>query len=427
MSRLANRIEPLPALCYDERRSGPLRDAIAPPYDLIGPELQDALYSRNPYNVVRLELNREADPYQAAARTLKEWLRAGVLTQTAPAIYLYTQTFQNAGRTLSRNALLARILLEEFSEGRILPHERTFPKAKEDRLRLLAATRLNVSPIFGLYPSGHADLEELIARMLARGAAISVGDDSGVDHQLRRIDSPAAIASVQKSLAETRVLIADGHHRYETALEYRRRMRAADHDPPARRPYDYVMMALVAFDDPGLVILPTHRVIRHLRPEQLAKFRSLNAQHFTVEEFDEAGAMRAKLTTLPSGYFGAIVRGLRPRVMHINNYAAMNYALPYAPKQVRELDVSILHALVFDKIFGITEDEVRKGGNIEYTIDDAAAQRAIEAGAADAAFFLNPSTVEELEAVSKTGATMPEKSTYFYPKLITGLAMNPVW
>jgi uncharacterized protein (DUF1015 family) len=427
MNSLAHRIEPLPALSYDTRRAGPPRNVIAPPYDLIGPELQDELYSRGPYNIVRLELNREADPYQAAARTLDEWLRDGVLAQSAPAIYLYTQRFQAGGRTLARNALLVRIRLEEFSEGRILPHERTFPKAKEDRLRLLMATRLNVSPIFGLYPSGHDELEGLIAGALTDAAAISIDDDSGVDHQLRALDSPAAIALAQKSLADARVLIADGHHRYETALEYRRRMRAAENDPPAPRPYDYVMMALVAFNDPGLVILPTHRLVRHLSPEQLAKFKSLNARHFSIEEFDAAGAMRAKLAALPPGCFGAIVRGVHPRIMRINDYSAMQSALPGAPKEVRELDVSILHALVFDRILGIDADQVRKGGNIEYTIDAAAAERAVESGAADAVFLLNPSTVEELEAVSKTGATMPEKSTYFYPKLVTGLLMNPVW
>ena len=426
MTQLAHRIEPLPGLTYDVNRAGALRDLIAPPYDLIGPQLQDELYSRSPYNVVRLELNREADPYQDAARTLERWMRAGVLKPTAPAIHLYTQTFQMGDRTMRRNALLVRIRLEEFSEGRILPHERTFPKAKEDRLRLLGATRVNVSPIFGLYPSAHDKVDALIERALDRPAAIAVADDAAVDHQLRAIDAPGEVAFVQAELADARILIADGHHRYETALEYRRQMRAKENNPFQARPYDYVMMALVAFSDPGLVILPTHRIIRRLSAERLALFKSYNATHFTVEEFDRADEMRARLTQLSTGHFGAIVRGMRPRIMHLNNYSTLQYALPYAPREVRELDVSILHAMVFDRIFGIREEDVRKGMLIEYTIDAASAQNEVETGKADAVFLLNPSKVEEIERVSRTLATMPEKSTYFYPKLVTGLLMNPI-
>lgn len=424
---LIHRIEPLAGLTYDVNRVGPLRDVIAPPYDLITPQMQDELYARSPFNVARLELNREADPYGDAARTLEAWLRDGVLIPAAPAIYLYTQTFQMGERTFRRNALLARIRLEEISEGRIVPHERTFTKAKEDRLRLLEATRLNVSPIFGLYPAMYDELEGLIEHVLEQPPVIAVADDALVDHQMRRIDSPTAISFVRETLAHARILIADGHHRYETALEYRRRMRARENNPDTARPYDYVMMALVGFSDPGLVILPTHRIIRRLGQERISEFKSYNAQHFSVEEFDRADDMRAKLARLSTGYFGAIVRDTRPRIMHLNNYSTLQHALPYEPKEVRELDVSILHALVFGRMFNIDAETVRKSHPIEYTIDGAAAQHEVESGNADAAFLLNPSSVEEIEKVSRTMSTMPEKSTYFHPKLITGLMMNPVW
>ncbi|HXR24394.1 MAG TPA: DUF1015 domain-containing protein, partial [Candidatus Binataceae bacterium] len=251
------RIAPFRALTFNLARSGPLERIVAPPYDLINQTRQNELYARSPYNVVRLELNRDADPYASAAATLAQWIDACVVEPALqPAMYFYTQTFQIEGRRLVRSGMIARIRLEEFKDGRILPHERTFPKAKEDRLRLLTATRVNVSPIFGLYPSGDTAVEALLAKVAARAPMIEVTDDLGIVNEVRAIDDAEEIAIVQRALADARVLIADGHHRYETALEYRRRRRAQDGNPAGTRPYDYVMMTLVAFDDPGLVILP---------------------------------------------------------------------------------------------------------------------------------------------------------------------------
>lgn len=428
MSMLAERIEPFAAMVFNLARCGELRNLVAPPYDLIDHARQAELYARSPWNVIRLELNREADPYASAAATLQQWVADRILERAArPAIYFYTQSFELEGRKLRRNGLIARVRLEEFAAGRILPHERTFPKAKEDRLRLLTATRANISPIFGLYPSGAASVEHLLELVAARPPMLEVVDDLGIANQVRAIDSPDEIATVQSALAGTRVLIADGHHRYETALEYRRRQRAAENNPAEARSYDYVMMTLVAFNDPGLVILPTHRVVHHLPAAAIASFEKRARQTFEIDQFSEPGAMRSALTARGRGALGVALKG-DPwfRILRLKSRDALPAALPQAPEEVRGLDVSILHAIVFDRIFGIKPEEVRQGGNLEYTIDAAGALAAVASGTVDGAFLMNPPTVQNVERVSNAGATMPEKSTYFYPKLLTGLVINPL-
>jgi uncharacterized protein (DUF1015 family) len=427
MSGLSERIEPFRALLYNRDRVPDLASVVAPPYDLIGEERQSELYRRSPHNIVRLELGREPDRYGASAATLAEWRRSGVLA-LAPraAIYLYSQMFEAEGRELRRDGFIARVRLEEFGHGRILPHEKTFPKAKEDRLRLLTALNTNVSPVFGLYSGTHRELDALMATLIARSAFAEVVDDLGIRNQLRAIEDPDEIAIVQRALASVRILIADGHHRYETALNYRRIRRAAEGDPSEPKPYDFTMMTLVACGSPGLVILPTHRVVSRLDAAAIASFGMRAREIFEIDEIDR-DRMRAELARRGRGHIGVALRGsdttwiLRPRAAR-----AMETALPQAPQAVRDLDVSILHALVLDRIFGMKPEAVKAGGNIEYTIDGAGALDAVFAGRADGAFLMNPPSIDEVERVSDCGATMPEKSTYFYPKLITGLVMNPL-
>ncbi|MGB6553478.1 MAG: DUF1015 domain-containing protein, partial [Candidatus Binataceae bacterium] len=214
----AERIEPLRALLYDRAIAGEPAAVVAPPYDLIGSARQNELYERSRYNIVRLEFGRDADRYAAAAATLREWLAAGVLRRLErPAIFHYTQRFSIDGRSLVRTGLIARIRLEPFGAGRILPHEKTFPAAKEDRLKLLTAIRTNTSSIFGLYSGQHPELDHLRTEVAARAPLIELTDDLAIRNELRVIDAPAEIAAIQRALATPRVLIADGHHRYETA------------------------------------------------------------------------------------------------------------------------------------------------------------------------------------------------------------------
>jgi uncharacterized protein (DUF1015 family) len=429
MNPLGQRLEPFAAMLFDRGRSGDLKDLIAPPYDLIDSKRQNELYARNSHNVVRLELNRENDPYAAAAATMQQWIAGGILAPAEqPAIYSYTQKFDLNGRELSRHGLIARVRLEEFTAGRILPHERTFPKAKEDRLRLLTATRTNISPIFGLFPSGDRELADLVREVKTRPAMLEVIDDLGIHNEVRPIDSIGEIAIVQRALANARILIADGHHRYETALEYRRRRRAAaGQDADMIAPFDYVMMTLVAFDDPGLVILPTHRQVRELPAEAIATFDARAREAFDIDSHKDPGDLKRALAAGGRGSLGVALRGDRTlRILRLRNQDALKDSLPDAAQAVRELDVSILHALVFDRIFGLKPEAIRAGGNIEYTIDADGALAAVSAGTSAGAFLMNPPTVNDVERVCGAGATMPEKSTYFHPKLLTGLLMNPL-
>jgi uncharacterized protein (DUF1015 family) len=438
MSGNLERLEPFRALTFNRERVGSLDRVIAPPYDLIDRARQDELYARSPFNVVRLELNREADPYSAAAATLAQWIETRVVERTSRrTIYFYTQRFEVDGQWMARSGMIARIRLDEFKDGRILPHERTFPKAKEDRLRLLASTRVNVSPIFGLYSSGDTALEALLAEVATRAPVIEVTDDLGIVNEVRAIEEVPEIAVVQRALTEERVLIADGHHRYETALEYRRRRRAQDRNPAQAREYDYVMMTLVAFNDPGLVILPTHRVVQRLPAAAIASFAARATETFEVREVasrelvsrdtDSIEALGAAMAELGRGTIGVVLKDDHAlRLLRLRDHDALKAALPNVPAAVRDLDVSILHALVFERIFGIKPDEVRTGGNLEYTIDLRGAIKEVMSGSADGAFIMAAPTVHDVERVCDTGATMPEKSTYFYPKLLTGLVMNPL-
>jgi uncharacterized protein (DUF1015 family) len=428
VSRLSKRIEPFRPLMYNRDLAGEPALVVAPPYDLIGPERQQQLYQRSPYNIVRLELGREADRYGAAEKTLADWMARGVIERAAaPAIFQYTQTFDVEGRLMHRTGFIARVRLEEFERGRILPHERTFPAAKEDRLRLLTALQVNTSSIFGLYSGAHPELNRLRERVASRQPMIDLVDDLGIHNELRRIESADEIAVIQRELESPRILIADGHHRYETALNYRRARR---HENPsgAPQPYDYTMMTLVACDDPGLMILPTHRVVKSLPHSAIATFTERAREVFDVEEITHRDRFRARLEDSGTGAIGVSLKNNSTYlILRLHDHSAMKAAMPKAPDEVRRLDVSVLHALVFDRIFGLRADEIRRGGNIEYTIEIGGALSAVAQGRADGAFLMNPPSIQDVERVSDAGATMPEKSTYFHPKLLTGLAMNPLF
>lgn len=440
MSQLKARIEPFPALIFNCERAGRLEDLIAPPYDLVDQAKQQQLYARSLNNVVRLELNRDADPYSSAAATLVRWIADGILQHLQPAIFLYTQTFKLDSQQYNRRGWVVRMRLEEFERGRVLPHERTFPKAKEDRLRLLAATRANISSVFGLYPSEHQVLKDLMAEVVNRPPTLEARDDLGILNQVHTVDSPTQVRAIQQALDAARVLIADGHHRYETALEYRRRvMNYAQnlHLPSSFagestgegtgfRPEDYVMITLVAFDDPGLVILPTHRVIHALSGDQVHAYRVGIREKFEVEEFKDTTAMIAQLKSRGRGYIGAVLTNTSPSIIHLRTHDDMVRALPQTQEEVRRLDVTTLHTLILEEILGVTPQMVRSGENIGYTIDGSVAVADVASGRTAAAFLLSPPTVNDIEKVSNAGGVMPEKSTYFYPKLQTGLLINPL-
>ncbi|HKF28025.1 MAG TPA: DUF1015 domain-containing protein [Candidatus Binataceae bacterium] len=427
MNHLGARIEPLRALLYDQRIVRDLARVLAPPYDVISEAQQRDLYERSPYNVVRLELGRDADRYAAAQATLREWVDGGVLRRAErPSLFLYTQRFPAEGRNFVRTGFVVRFRLEDFARGRVLPHEKTFPAPKEDRFKLLAATRTNISSIFGLYSGSHPELDRVRGEVMSRAPLVEADDSLGIRNELRAIAAPDEIATVQSALESARVLIADGHHRYETALSYRTERRANEH-PSDPQGFDYTMMTLVACADPGLVILPTHRIVRRFRPQAMASFAAQAREAFEVSEVDDRVALRSGLAAGGHGTIGIALAGAqRFFLVRLRDPDTTARVIPEAPTEVRTLDVTVLHTLIFDQIFSLKAAEIRKGGNLEYTIDANAALDAVRDGRADGAFLVNPPSITDVERASDAGATMPEKSTYFFPKLVTGLVLNPL-
>src|SRR6266481_2789802 len=309
MSETGKRIEPFSALLYNREVAGEPARVVAPPYDLIGAARQNQLYERSPYNIVRLELGREPDRYAVAEKTLADWLGARVLVRAPrPAIYQYTQSFDVEGRLLHRTGFIARVRLEEFSSRRIVPHERTFPAAKEDRLSLLTALQMNTSSIFALYSSAHPELDRLRERVAVREPLIDLVDDLGIRNELRVIDAPEEIRIIQRELESPRLLIADGHHRYETALNYRRARRHenASSEP---EPYDYTM--------------------KTLDREAIAAFPERAREIFKVEEIAHRDEFRARLERAGSGAIGVTLRNSPTYfILRLRSRTALKVAMP---------------------------------------------------------------------------------------------------
>jgi uncharacterized protein (DUF1015 family) len=391
-------ISPFPAVRYDAARVGPLAGVIAPPYDVISPAEQAALYDRSPYNVVRLILARETPRAEAAARALGEWVEARVLVRDpAPGLYVYRQTFHVAGLgERTREGILCRLRLEDFASGVVRPHERTFPGPKADRLALLRATGAYLSPIFGLHAGAGASVREVIAAATAGAPLEEVVDPGGEAHRVWGITDAATIERVRAALAPESILIADGHHRYETALGFR-----DEGGPP------YVLAYVADMHDPGLVILPTHRLVRGPLPLDAATLEARLRETFAVSPMP-AGVPRAA---------GEIDCILPDRRLRLRALPAALARLDGLAATLRVLDVTLFQRAILEPILGIDTH------GLAFTHDDAEAIAAVPREAA-AAFLVNPPSIDAVRAVCLAGEVMPEKSTYFYPKLADGLVFD---
>ncbi len=408
--------------------------AIAPPYDVISPDEQQALYRRSAYNIVRVEYGEQHDRdtpadnrYTRAARDVAEWRRAGVLTRDVPSVYAYRQEFTWQGRAHVRRHYVAAVRLEPWDAGIIKPHERTLSGPKADRLDLLRSTRTQVSPVYCLYRSKAAVvLPELEGEPLYDFAA------DGQRHVLTAISEPRNVATLAAHLAECEVYIADGHHRYETALAYRDERRAQAPSWTGEEPENFVLMALTAADDPGLLVLPTHRLLALDPPPPDAVDRI--APNFRIDELGpsaDAAALDSALGRLAAATgdetaFVAVGFGAgRLALLTLAKRAAVEALMPDGqPDAWKHLDVSVLQYGILRQAYGIDDAAMAAGGAVSYTQDPGIACDAVAKGRAGVAFLLNATRVEQVLAVADAGGRMPQKSTYFYPKLPTGLVMN---
>jgi uncharacterized protein (DUF1015 family) len=413
-------IRPLRALHYDLDVVGALGDVAAPPYDVIDADGRAALLARSPHNVVEIDLPQGDDPYATAAETLARWRAEGVIVQDdAPAIWAHAQEYTGPdGRARTRRGFFARVRVTDYGAGRIRPHERTHPGPKEDRLRLTRATRANLSPIFSLYsdPSGAA--WGALEPSTAEAPWGELTDEDGTVHRLWRIADPDAISAVEEALADTELLIADGHHRYETARVY------AD-EIGGEGAHRYVLMCLVALEDPGLEVFPTHRLVKGLEADRQKALAEALRRDFEIEEVGrDALAPPAGDGPLTLGYVDA--HSKRTFRLTLKDQAVADAALPGAPEALRRLDTAVLEALLLFGPLGLTEDDVSHLHGFGYARDAEQALELVESGEFDVGFVLRPPPVEQVRAVAAAGVNMPPKSTYFFPKVLTGLVFNPL-
>jgi uncharacterized protein (DUF1015 family) len=423
-------------LCYDlGRLPEGLGPVVAPPYDVISPEQRVALADRHPHNIVRLELP-EGDgdaKYQLAAGLFARWCREQVfIREPSPCLIRYDQTFappgRLRGRKLTRRGFLALVRLVPFADRVVLPHERTLAGPKEDRLKLLRAVRANVSPGFMLYRDPRRQLDEVLAKA-EPWAEFATPDE--IHHRVARVRDRAAIHSVVEGLRSGSLLIADGHHRYETALRYAQEVSADHLSAPDDAEHRYFMCYLVNGDDPDLVVFPTHRHVHSLPSFSFEHLLESVSAAFCVEELGQG----ADADTLLAALKGAARRGPcvvatardgRGALLTLRSDIdlARHATLGKAPEVLRRTDVAVLHAGVLEHVLGITPEAQAAKTNLWYPQDAAAALAALRSGKGNVLFLMNATPVSQVREVAEAGEVMPQKSTFFYPKVLTGLALH---
>lgn len=420
---------------YDLGRVGALSDVIAPPYDVIDAELQQRLYDKSPYNVIRLILNKESpsdgdndNRYTRSAAALRDWLRDDVLVQdSARSLYVYHQDFEVEGRRYTRKGFLTRVRLEPFGTGRIYPHEETLAGPKADRLKLFRATNMNLSPVFGLYPDAEDSVMAELEKSVGRALPLEATDHLGVTSRLWPVHDQHTVSAVTGLLGPKPVFIADGHHRYETGLKYLEDRREAGEVRDGEAAANFILMMLVSMSDPGLVILPTHRLLSglpELKAEQLA---SILSGAFDVEkvgvgdkglrdawELIEADGSQSMLG------FGTVADGVW-QTARFKAPAEMAKLAAEHSDTWRGLAVAVLHVLVLDKLVG---PALNAKPSCKYVHLLNEVREATVAKACQLAALVPPATMGHVESIAGNLEKMPPKSTYFYPKLLSGLVFN---
>jgi uncharacterized protein (DUF1015 family) len=415
-------VRPLRALYPDQAVAGPMQALASPPYDVIDDAQREELAVRSPYNAVHVDLPKApdgGDPYAHAAALLSAWEAEGALVRDArAALWPLRQDYTGPdGRARRREGFLARVRVEPYGPGRIRAHERTHPGPKEDRLRLTRATAANLSPIFALFSDPQGATRAVLEPATQGEPFAQVTDEQGTTHRLWRAADPQAIEAVVAAAAPAELLIADGHHRYETARAY------ADEVGPNDGPHRWVLMCLVALEDPGLTVFPTHRLVRDTTPRQQAALAEALRRDFDLEEV-------ALEDVVPSAGDGPPVFGYldahfkRAFRATLKDPATVEAALPNEPAAYRALDTAVLEALLLTGPLELTQERIAHLDGLGYARDDDEARDLVLGGAYDLGFFLRPTPMSQVRAVAAEGVTMPPKSTFFFPKVPTGLLFN---
>jgi uncharacterized protein (DUF1015 family) len=423
-------IQAFRAFRYDPAKAA-LGQVATQPYDKITPEMQERYYSASPYNLVRIILGKRNatdgptdNPYTRAAQSFAEWRRQGVLVQDPePSLYRYTQEFTGPnGTRMERKGFIALGKIEDYSSGVVFRHEQTLAKPKADRLDLLRATRAHFGQIFMLYSDPSDEVDAALASTAK--PVMEMLDEYGVCHRVWRVSDPEVVQAIQSKMADKKLIIADGHHRYETALNYRNERRAS---APGKEttPYDFAMMTFVNMDSPGLLILPTHRVVHGLGTFSMDDLRSGASEFFSVEEADpNVDAPRASRMLKEAAHTGT-------SLLAVSKDRAFLLSRPKAPSSVfgglslrqQALDVVQLHKCILENALGISEDAIRNQQNVMYIRDADEALNLARSGKANVSLLMNPARMIEVRNIAFAGEVLPQKSTDFYPKLLSGLTI----
>jgi len=414
-------VQPLRALHYDPAVVGPLADVVAPPYDVIDANQRAALIARSPFNVVAIDLPEgEPDKYETAHELFESWQLEGALVRDDdPALWAHTQDYTGPdGVRRTRRGFFCRVRIEDYGPGRVRPHERTHPGPKEDRLRLTRATRANISTIFSLYSDPAETAWKALAPSTEQPPWADITDADGTVHRLWRVSDPAAIAAAQAGALDAELLIADGHHRYET-------MQAYAEEIGGEGDHRYILMCLVALEDPGLTVFPTHRLIGGLDERRWQALDEALQRDFEIVEvpIDELTPTPGE-GKLELGFFdGRDGRALR---LTLKDQAIADAALPGHSDAYRHLDTGVLETLLLKNALDYSDDDISHFNGLFYARDTAEALAMVRSGDYDAAFLMRPTPVGQVREVAAAGENMPPKSTYFFPKLLTGLLFNPL-
>jgi len=423
------KIRPFRAVRYDRKEVGDLSKVVAPPYDIIPPKLQDELYRKHPNNIVRLELGKikntddaKNNRYTRASGLMREWLKSGVLSQDErPAIYIYFQKYKYGGKTIERKGFIGRMGLDLGKKTKILPHENTLMAPKIDRLNLTRATKSNLSPIFVLYEDSRGRVGSVLRSFVSKHRPVIDVDFEGVNNRVWMMDDPDSIRNIEKILGKSDVFIADGHHRYEVARMYARELEKKNVPVSEKDSSKYTMAYFVESEEKALAILPTHRAVKDTGGLSERDIIGRLEKFFIITKAPTLAKTISLLNRFGREHvFGMYTGRNNFYVLRLKSTRYSDGAIKDKPKDWKRLDVSILHLFIFQTVLGISDSD----DNIEFfkSPDDAA--NLVKRGKLKIAFFLNPTRASQVRRIAHIGERMPRKSTYFYPKPVSGLVIN---
>lgn len=424
-------VAPFTALLYNEQEAGPLADLVAPPYDVIRPDQQDDLYRRSLYNVVRLILGKQCshdtetdNRYSRSAKDFADWQAKGILKEDdRPGFYVYAQEYTYNGRAYNRYGFFARVRLEEFSKGNICPHEFTLAKAKEDRAKLIRACRANFSAVFGLFSDPEHSVDRALEATMQSNPLAEIEED-GVTHRFWRLTDPATLAKIAEQFENKKVYIADGHHRYETALAYHQENGGPGSDSA------HVLMFLTNMDNDALAIYPIHRQVKSPEPFNRDAFLKKLEAYFHIQAFPKNTSSSVMIPTLEEVgnqgvAFCAYLGGGDAVLLKLKDVdAVVPYMSPEDAEALKVLDVFQLHTLVLKHLMGIDTKLPEHQQYITYNVRVEESMQNVDKGEFDLVFFMNATRIEQVRNLAEQGVRLPQKATYFYPKLLSGLVIN---